>query len=183
MKKVTQILLLVLVISSLSSCSNILLKQYRQKEFTIDTKGNTYVSKQIISKEVGDFTIHATIEFKKSYRDDASGWAGFFIKTDNPNGKHREDYGYLLYVREDGEIGFHTSPPHNKEIQKNNYDYPIASSKKRDVIIRSKNSEIQFLVDNNLVYKVENLKLKGKYISANAGACISTFEINYIKKN
>jgi len=73
------------------------------------------------------------------------------------------------------------SPPPNREILKQTYDYPIGSNKKRNLIIKCKNSQIDFLVDDQLIYKIKNFKLNGNYISANCGSGVFSFKIDYVK--
>ncbi|CAM1354619.1 hypothetical protein [Tenacibaculum halocynthiae] len=173
------ILVLPLVIIS---CKNVLLPQYKGNVLIIDTKGNEYKSKAIISKDVRDFELKASIKFEKTYRNNSSAWAGFFIKADNLKGKHGKDSGYLCFVREDGEIGIHSSPPPNREVIKQTYKFPIKLNKKRDIIIICQNSKISFFVDNQLIYQINDIGLNGPFISANCGGGVSVFKIDYIKK-
>jgi len=74
-----------------TSCnSNLLIAEYHDQSLILDAKENGYAAEKIIMSEVDDFEIKARIKFLKSYRDDNTKWAGFFIKTDNNKGLHRE---------------------------------------------------------------------------------------------
>ena len=164
-----------------TSCnSNLLVAEYHDNSLTLDAKDNVYASEKIIMGEVDDFEIKARIKFLKSYRDDNTKWAGFFIKTDNSQGLHREDSGYLCYIRSNGEIGIHSSPPPDYEIilKKN---IKLNTKRYTNIKIVSKDAGIQFFVNNKKILETSYLLKTGNYIAANVGGCAAQFDLKSIK--
>lgn len=152
------------------------------KNIELDSKNDLYVSQKILSDGAENYEIFATIKFNESYRKNKKSWAGFLLKTNVNNGLHGKDSGYMFYIRENGEIGVHSSPQSNNEIELTKYLRSLEYGEKINVKILSTDNQLKIYVNGKEQFAINDMKLKGKYISANAGGADVSIKINSFKK-
>jgi hypothetical protein len=151
-----KVLLFLLVLAT--SCAS--------NHFLIDSKTDVYVN-QVLKKQVyKTFDLKATIEFKENYRADKTEWVGFIVNSGNSNPLHGTDQGYLCFIRENGEVGIHTSI-RNEDIRVDTFFeiYPD----KNTIRITFDGTVLKFYVNDTLAFAEKPLHLKSGYINCNAG--------------
>jgi hypothetical protein len=153
------------------------------KKIELDSKTDQYVSEKLLTKEVGNYEVSASITFNESYRNKKTGWAGFFLKTTLDNGLYGKDSGYLFFIRENGEIGIssHYYKLPNKEIESSKRLLSLEQGKKIVVKIISIDNELTIYVNGEEHFNIPDLKLKGNYISANCGGTDVSIKIKSFK--
>ena len=162
----------------ISACkSNYIIK----KSIKLDSKFDVYVSEQILLDGIENYEMLGTIKFKKSYRKDKKNWAGFLLNTNVKNGLHGKDSGYLFFIRENGEIGFHSSPQSNKEIKASKSLRGLEFEKKINVKFLNSDNQLKIYINDIEQFSFKDLKLEGKFISANAAGSAVSVKINSFK--
>ena len=146
----------------------------------IDSNGNQYISKTLLSEKVGNYELSASIRFNESYRRNETGWVGFFLKTEVNNGLHGRDRGYLFFIRENGEIGIHSSPI-KREIKRNKCLSSIKQKVTTNVTIKSINDKLIIHINGKEQFNISGLRLTGQYVSANAGGADVSITIKSFK--
>ena len=141
-----------------------------------------YISKKILSEEVRNYELVASLKFKESYRNNETGWAGFFLKTNKEDGLHGNDAGYMFFIRENGDIGVHSSPDSKNEVNLDKHLNNLKYGKKIDVKIYSLDSQLKIYVNGKEEFNISNLKLIGNYVSANSGGTNVSIKFKSFKK-
>lgn len=162
-----KLLLFLLVIAT--SCST--------NHFFIDSKKDVYTHQPLNKKEYKTFDLKATIEFKENYRTDQTEWVGFIVNSGVSNPLHGTDQGYLCFIRENGEVGIHTSI-RNEDIRIDRF-VPL-NPRKNHIQLTFDGSILRFYVNDALIFSEKPLHLKSGYINCNAGGAkaeISQFKI------
>ena len=147
----------------------------------LDSKKDIYFSKEMLKQPLGDFEMEATITFHKSYRRNKTGWVGLMMETDKIDGLHGTDSGYTFYIQENGQIGIDSSPPTNKELRKSKFLKRFDHGVSMNLKIINSNSSITIFVDGQQQFYLKNLKLNGRYMSANIGGASATIDIKSLK--
>ena len=165
-----KIKLLILLAFFACSCSS--------EHFIIDSKKDVYINYPLKPKEYKTFDLKATIEFKENYRADKTEWVGFIVNSGVNNPLHGKDQGYLCFIRENGEVGIHTSI-RNEDIRVDRF--VDLHSDKNTIRLTFDGTTLKYYVNDILVFAEQPLHLKSGYINCNAGgtkAEISQFSIH-----
>ncbi len=146
--------------------------------FLIDAKTDVYVNQALKKQVYQTFDLKATIEFKENYRADKTEWVGFIVNSANSNPLHGTDQGYLCFIRENGEVGIHTSI-RNEDIRVDKFvNMP---SRKNTIRLTFDGTTLKYYVNDRLAFAEKPLHLKSGYINCNAGGAkaeITQFSIH-----
>jgi hypothetical protein len=175
MKSIKYILPLIVVLFSCQS------EYLIQKKLQLDSGTDVYAVRKILKKEIKDFELNATVQFESGYRDNKTGWAGFLVRTNKENGLHGKDEGYLVFVRENGEIGVHSSKGTSKKVRMDKQLEGVFPNDKILIKITSRADALTIFVNGNKKFSISGIELKGNYISANAGGANVNMRIKSLK--
>lgn len=128
---------------------------------------------------LGDFELTGEIKILETYRGDGASWAGLLIRTDQENGKHGKNTGYLCFIRENGEVGIHSSIVNHIRSQKKTSN---KGKNTNHITIRAKSENIKIYVNDVLVLDEDHARIPRGYISLNVGGAKAKFTIKSIKK-
>lgn len=147
----------------------------------IDAKTDKYVAVKVLKQELADYELKASITFNESYRRNKTGWAGFLLNTNSLEGVHGKDSGYLFFIRENGEVGLHSSGKSNKKLALDKHLRSLEYGKRVQLKIISSNSKLTIYINGKQHFQVKDLQLDGKYFSANAGGASASIKIKSVK--
>ena len=88
----------------------------------------------------------------------------------------------MFFIRENGEIGFHSSPQSNKEIKASKSLRGLEFEKKINVKFLNSDNQLKIYINDIEQFSFKDLKLEGKFISANAAGSAVSVKINSFKK-
>ena len=144
------------------------------KYITLDAITDSYKTKSISTARYKNFVLEGTIKIVSAYRINGTSWAGFFLRTNNQNGKHTVNPGYLAFIRQNGEIGVHGESIREQKMSGS------SGSNRNTFKIVVENNNLKLSVNNELLINLDGLSTPGEFVSLNVGGAKAEFSIDNI---
>ena len=159
----------------LFSCKS---NQLPDNRFAINADGDNYVLSNVQETAAEEFELKASIKIEESEQKDEPGWAGFFLNPGPNRGRHSDEKGYAIYIRENRQIALHSSMGKRGPIQMELIMKDLDVEEWIDLRITQVASDVCVYINGQKQITANGLNKNGTAMSLNIGGEDASIRIN-----